>query len=108
MGKEPGEIRIEGWRAGWQGETQVAGREASHQSGLDEELQRSSQGCWSRSTSFSLAPASPADVFLLQGMFVKYIQSETGTRVQIKGLGSGFYENETGAESPEPMHINIA
>ncbi|GHJ86314.1 hypothetical protein NliqN6_2716 [Naganishia liquefaciens] len=42
------------------------------------------------------------------GMFVKYIQSETGTRVQIKGLGSGFYENETGAESPEPMHINIA
>jgi hypothetical protein len=41
-------------------------------------------------------------------MFVKYIQSETGTRVQIKGIGSGFYENETGAEAQEPMHINIA
>ncbi|PLW06430.1 hypothetical protein PCANC_23551 [Puccinia coronata f. sp. avenae] len=41
------------------------------------------------------------------GMFVKYIQSETGSRVQIKGVGSGFYENDTGAESTEPMHINI-
>lgn len=42
------------------------------------------------------------------GMFVKYIQAETGARVQIKGLGSGFMENETGQEAPEPMHINIA
>ncbi|KAJ9123788.1 hypothetical protein QFC24_003562 [Naganishia onofrii] len=42
------------------------------------------------------------------GMFVKYIQSETGTRVQIKGVGSGFYETETGMESTDPMHINIA
>ncbi|WVR04658.1 hypothetical protein IAU60_001669 [Kwoniella sp. DSM 27419] len=42
------------------------------------------------------------------GMFVKYIQAETGARVQIKGLGSGFMENETGRESDEPMHINIA
>ncbi|KAI9615061.1 hypothetical protein H4Q26_011599 [Puccinia striiformis f. sp. tritici PST-130] len=41
------------------------------------------------------------------GMFVKYIQSETGSRVQIKGVGSGFYESDTGAESTEPMHINI-
>ncbi|KAH9821786.1 hypothetical protein DFH28DRAFT_1104187 [Melampsora americana] len=41
------------------------------------------------------------------GMFVKYIQSETGSRVQIKGVGSGFYETETGTESTEPMHINI-
>lgn len=49
-----------------------------------------------------------ADFGSLQGMFVKYIQSETGTRVQIKGIGSGFYENETGAEAQEPMHINIA
>jgi hypothetical protein len=40
-------------------------------------------------------------------MFVKYIQAETGTRVQIKGLGSGFYENDTGRESEEPMHINV-
>ncbi|KAG8925038.1 hypothetical protein FRC03_003173 [Tulasnella sp. 419] len=41
------------------------------------------------------------------GMFVKHIQSETGTRVQIKGQGSGFYDNETGKESDEPMHIHI-
>ncbi|KAG8826425.1 hypothetical protein FRC17_008259 [Serendipita sp. 399] len=42
-----------------------------------------------------------------QGMFVKHIQQETGTRVQIKGIGSGFYETETGRESDEPMHIHI-
>ncbi|WVN89368.1 uncharacterized protein L203_104591 [Cryptococcus depauperatus CBS 7841] len=42
------------------------------------------------------------------GMFVKYIQAETGARVQIKGLGSGFMESDTGRESEEPMHINIA
>ena len=40
-------------------------------------------------------------------MFVKHIQQETGTRVQIKGLGSGFYESESGRESDEPMHIHI-
>ncbi|KZS97247.1 hypothetical protein SISNIDRAFT_406251 [Sistotremastrum niveocremeum HHB9708] len=42
-----------------------------------------------------------------QGVFVKHIQQETGTRVQIKGLGSGFIEQETGRESDEPMHIHI-
>ncbi|KAF8555884.1 hypothetical protein OG21DRAFT_1602647 [Imleria badia] len=42
-----------------------------------------------------------------QGVFVKYIQQETGTRVQIKGIGSGFVEQETGKESDEPMHIHI-
>ncbi|KAF7985787.1 hypothetical protein HWV62_415 [Athelia sp. TMB] len=41
------------------------------------------------------------------GMFVKYIQQETGTRVQIKGMGSGFVDQETGRESDEPMHIHI-
>ena len=40
-------------------------------------------------------------------MFVKYIQAETGTRVQIKGLGSGFIENDTGREADEPMHVYI-
>ena len=40
-------------------------------------------------------------------MFVKYIQQETGTRVQIKGQGSGFVDQETGKESEEPMHIHI-
>ena len=43
-----------------------------------------------------------------QGMFVKYIQTETGTRVQIKGLGSGFNERNTDREANEPMFINIA
>ncbi|KLO12941.1 hypothetical protein SCHPADRAFT_828774 [Schizopora paradoxa] len=41
------------------------------------------------------------------GLFVKYIQQETSTRVQIKGQGSGFVEQETGRESDEPMHIHI-
>ncbi|KAF9454391.1 hypothetical protein P691DRAFT_797180 [Macrolepiota fuliginosa MF-IS2] len=41
------------------------------------------------------------------GSFVKYIQQETGTRVQIKGLGSGFIEQETGRESEEPLYIHI-
>ncbi|KAI9636363.1 uncharacterized protein MKK02DRAFT_45070 [Dioszegia hungarica] len=42
------------------------------------------------------------------GMFVKYIQAETGARVQIKGMGSGFMEADTGREAEEPMHINVA
>lgn len=41
-------------------------------------------------------------------MFVKHIQSETGTRVQIKGQGSGFYEQDTGREGDDLMHISIA
>ncbi|KAL8292190.1 hypothetical protein RQP46_001656 [Phenoliferia psychrophenolica] len=41
------------------------------------------------------------------GLFVKYIQQETQTRVQIKGLGSGFIETETGRESEDPMHIHV-
>ena len=38
---------------------------------------------------------------------MKHIQQETGTRVQIKGIGSGFVDAETGRESDEPMHIHI-
>ncbi|CEQ39670.1 SPOSA6832_01229 [Sporobolomyces salmonicolor] len=41
------------------------------------------------------------------GLFVKYIQQETQTRVQIKGIGSGYIETETGRESDDPMHINV-
>lgn len=41
------------------------------------------------------------------GMFVKYIQQETNTKVQIKGLGSGFLEQDTGHESNDAMHINV-
>jgi hypothetical protein len=43
----------------------------------------------------------------MQGSYVKYIQQETGTRVQIKGFGSGFIEQETGKESEEPLYIHI-
>lgn len=42
-----------------------------------------------------------------QGMFVKYIQQETNTRVQIKGLGSGFVDQDTGHEHDEPMYIHV-
>ncbi|KAF7792071.1 hypothetical protein EIP86_003101 [Pleurotus ostreatoroseus] len=42
-----------------------------------------------------------------QGQFVKYIQQETGTRVQIKGIGSGFVDQETGQEHDEPMYIHV-
>ncbi|KAG6852595.1 hypothetical protein C0991_010720 [Blastosporella zonata] len=41
------------------------------------------------------------------GSFVKYIQAETSTRVQIKGLGSGFLDQETGQEEPIPLYIHI-
>ncbi|GLB39051.1 putative K homology RNA-binding domain containing protein [Lyophyllum shimeji] len=42
-----------------------------------------------------------------QGSFVKYIQAETSTRVQIKGIGSGFVDQETGQEEPTPLYIHI-
>lgn len=41
------------------------------------------------------------------GVFVKYIQNETGTRVQIKGRGSGFIETDTGREADDEMFIHI-
>lgn len=41
------------------------------------------------------------------GVFVKYIQQETSTRVQIKGIGSGFVDQETGREADEPMYIHV-
>ncbi|KAF2280619.1 uncharacterized protein EI97DRAFT_364082, partial [Westerdykella ornata] len=39
---------------------------------------------------------------------VKYIQQETGCKVQIKGRGSGFMEPVSGQESDEPMFLHIA
>jgi len=41
------------------------------------------------------------------GSFVKYIQAETSTRVQIKGIGSGFIDQETSQEEPVPLYIHI-
>lgn len=54
----------------------------------------------SRSVSLTL-------VGFLQGLFVKYIQQETQTRVQIKGIGSGFVETDTGREGDDPIHIHV-
>jgi hypothetical protein len=42
------------------------------------------------------------------GAYVKHIQQETGSRVQLKGKGSGFYESSTGVESEEPLHVHIS
>ncbi|RMY86101.1 hypothetical protein D0861_06088 [Hortaea werneckii] len=42
------------------------------------------------------------------GSYVKYIQQQTGTKVQIKGRGSGFMEHDTGRESDEQMYLHIA
>ncbi|KAF1839304.1 hypothetical protein BDW02DRAFT_515241 [Decorospora gaudefroyi] len=39
---------------------------------------------------------------------VKYIQQETGCKVQIKGRGSGFLEPQSNQESEEPMYLHIA
>ncbi|KAG0056017.1 hypothetical protein BGZ83_006630 [Gryganskiella cystojenkinii] len=41
------------------------------------------------------------------GQYVKHVQNETRTRVQLKGQGSGFLEIETERESDEPLYINI-
>jgi hypothetical protein len=42
------------------------------------------------------------------GEYVKYIQTKTRCRVQIKGRGSGFTEHGTGVESDEPMYLHVA
>ncbi|KAF9364301.1 hypothetical protein BGX34_001960 [Mortierella sp. NVP85] len=41
------------------------------------------------------------------GQYVKHVQNETRTRVQLKGRGSGYLEVETGREADEPLFINI-
>ncbi|KAI1315297.1 hypothetical protein EDD11_001029 [Mortierella claussenii] len=41
------------------------------------------------------------------GQYVKHVQNETRTRVQLKGYGSGYLEVDTGRESDEPLYINI-
>ncbi|KAG0210909.1 hypothetical protein BGX28_008746 [Mortierella sp. GBA30] len=42
-----------------------------------------------------------------QGQYVKHVQNETRTRVQLKGRGSGYLEEDTRLESDEPLYINI-
>jgi len=43
-----------------------------------------------------------------QGSFVKHIQSETNTRVVIRGRGSGYLEVATGQEADEALHVSIS
>ncbi|TPX50043.1 hypothetical protein SeMB42_g02208 [Synchytrium endobioticum] len=42
------------------------------------------------------------------GQFVKHIENETRTRVQLKGRGSGYIDSITGQEAPEDLHIYIS
>ncbi|KAH6587194.1 hypothetical protein BASA61_006383 [Batrachochytrium salamandrivorans] len=42
------------------------------------------------------------------GSYMKHIQHETSTRVQLKGRGSGFTEASTGQEADEEMFITIS
>ncbi|CAG7930410.1 unnamed protein product [Penicillium olsonii] len=42
------------------------------------------------------------------GAYVKHIQQQNHSRVQIKGRGSGYFEGNTGLESDEPMYLHIA
>lgn len=41
------------------------------------------------------------------GSYVKHIQSETGSRVQIKGRGSGYLEVATNRECDEDLHLHV-
>ncbi|KAF9586521.1 hypothetical protein BGW38_003207 [Lunasporangiospora selenospora] len=41
------------------------------------------------------------------GQYVKHVQNETHTRVQLKGRGSGYLEVESGQEADESLYINI-
>ncbi|KAJ3081853.1 hypothetical protein HK102_002095, partial [Quaeritorhiza haematococci] len=42
-----------------------------------------------------------------QGQYVKHIQNQTNTRVQLKGRGSGFIEHHSGTEAAEALHIHV-
>ncbi|KAJ3146812.1 hypothetical protein HDU86_008370 [Geranomyces michiganensis] len=42
-----------------------------------------------------------------QGQYVKHIQQETQTKVQLKGRGSGFIEHDTGMEANDALHIHV-
>lgn len=42
------------------------------------------------------------------GANVKHIQQETGCRVQIKGQGSGFLEQDTNMESEKAMYLHVS
>ncbi|KAJ2188023.1 hypothetical protein GGH18_003760, partial [Coemansia sp. RSA 530] len=41
------------------------------------------------------------------GENMKYIQSTTGARVQVRGRGSGFFEGQGGPDDQEPMHLLV-
>ena len=41
------------------------------------------------------------------GQYVKHIQQVTGTKLQLKGRGSGFIEHSTGKEADEPLFVSI-
>jgi len=42
-----------------------------------------------------------------RGQYVKYIESETGAKCQLRGAGSGFKEGPDEKESEDPMHLYL-
>ncbi|KXS11628.1 hypothetical protein M427DRAFT_138075 [Gonapodya prolifera JEL478] len=42
------------------------------------------------------------------GQYVKHIQNETSTRVQLKGRGSGYIEVSTQKEADDDLHVHIS
>lgn len=87
----------------------MAGGEGVHWLGLNAQLQRASKDgrTWGELVIDTRLRLLYSFLLLHQGVFVKYIQGETGCRVQIKGLGSAFKDPNTGMESQEPMHIHL-
>lgn len=41
------------------------------------------------------------------GAYVKHVQQETATKVQLKGKGSGYLEPSTNKEAQVPLYISI-
>ena len=87
----------------------MAGRETHSWIGVYSEFQRQGEGGWAQCKRCLFSPSCYFFVTNArsQGSFVKYIQQETNARVQIKGIGSGFVDQETGKEHDEPLFIHI-
>eukprot|EP01116_Phalansterium_solitarium_P016204 TRINITY_DN370_c0_g1_i3.p1 TRINITY_DN370_c0_g1~~TRINITY_DN370_c0_g1_i3.p1 ORF type:complete len:604 (+),score=108.35 TRINITY_DN370_c0_g1_i3:13-1824(+) len=42
-----------------------------------------------------------------KGAYLKHIQSTANCKVTLKGRGSGFFEQNTGQEAPEPLYLHV-
>jgi len=43
-----------------------------------------------------------------KGANMRKIYTETGSKLRLRGIGSGYYEGISGSESPEPLHLCIS